>query len=94
FRFITSTNVVLSLQHSPHPSHPPFDGAISGARVVTNEFRDTRGHLHPNLAAVPADRAAAAADAADVAADAAQDAADAAESAARSAEAVERQDRP
>ncbi|TCK62984.1 hypothetical protein [Curtobacterium sp. PhB136] len=55
FRFIASTNVVLSLQHSPHPSHPPFDGAISGARVVTNEFRDTRGALHPNLAAVPAD---------------------------------------
>ncbi|WP_144714564.1 hypothetical protein [Curtobacterium pusillum] len=55
FRFIASTDVVLSLQHSPHPSHPPFDGAISGARVVTNEFRDTRGHLHPNLAAVPAD---------------------------------------
>lgn len=55
FRFIASTNVVLSLQHSPHPSHPPFDGAISGARVVTNEFRDTRGHLHPNLSAVPAD---------------------------------------
>ncbi len=55
FRFIASTNVVLSLQHSPHPSHPPFDGAISGARVVTNEFRGTREHLHPNLAAVPAD---------------------------------------
>jgi len=55
FRFLASTNVVLSLQHSPHPSHPPFDGAISGARVVTNEFRDTRGHLHPNLSAVPAD---------------------------------------
>lgn len=55
FRFIASTNVVLSLQHSPHPSHPPFDGAISGARVVTNEFRDTRAHLHPNLTAVPAD---------------------------------------
>ncbi|TDW45694.1 hypothetical protein EDF52_10971 [Curtobacterium sp. PhB42] len=55
FRFIASTNVVLSLQHSPHPSHPPFDGAISGARVVTNEFRGTRAHLHPNLTAVPAD---------------------------------------
>ncbi|WP_284753736.1 hypothetical protein [Curtobacterium sp. ME-Dv--P-122a] len=55
FRFIASTNVVLSLQHSPHPSHPPFDGAVSGARVVTNEFRGTRGHLHPNLEAVPAD---------------------------------------
>ena len=55
FRFIASTNVVLSLQHSPHPSHPPFDGAISGARVVTNEFRDTRAGLHPNLQAVPGD---------------------------------------
>lgn len=55
FRFIASTNVVLSLQHSPHPSHPPFDGAISGARVVTNEFRDTRADLHPNLRAVPGD---------------------------------------
>lgn len=55
FRFIASTGVVLSLQHSPHPSHPPFDGAISGARVVTNEFRGTRAALHPNLTAVPAD---------------------------------------
>ncbi|MBO9047304.1 hypothetical protein JG550_001488 [Curtobacterium flaccumfaciens pv. flaccumfaciens] len=55
FRFIASTNVVLSLQHSPHPSHPPFDGAVSGARVVTNEFRGTRAHLHSNLEAVPAD---------------------------------------
>ncbi|PCN47247.1 hypothetical protein Csp2054_13280 [Curtobacterium sp. 'Ferrero'] len=55
FAFIASTNVVLSLQHSPHPSHPPFDGAISGARVVTNEFRDTRAGLHPNLTAVEAD---------------------------------------
>jgi hypothetical protein len=55
FRFIASTGVVLSLQHSPHPSHPPFDGAISGARVVTNEFRGTRAGLHPNLQAVPTD---------------------------------------
>lgn len=55
FRFIASTNVVLSLQHSPHPSHPPFDGAISGARVVTNEFHGTRAGLHPNIAAVATD---------------------------------------
>ncbi len=55
FRFIASTGVVLSLQHSPHPSHPPFDGAISGARVVTNEFRGTRAALHPNLTRWPAD---------------------------------------
>lgn len=55
FHFIASRNVVLSLQMSPHPSHPPFDGAISGAQVVTNEFADTRSALHPNIDAVPAD---------------------------------------
>ncbi|GAA4265375.1 hypothetical protein [Frondihabitans peucedani] len=55
FRFIASRNVVLSLQLSPHPSHPPFDGAISGAQVVTNEFADTRSALHPNIDAVAAD---------------------------------------
>jgi hypothetical protein len=49
FRFLASTNVVLSLQHSPHPSHPPFDGAISGARVVTNEFHGTRQGIHPHI---------------------------------------------
>ncbi|PZE73431.1 hypothetical protein [Curtobacterium sp. MCBD17_019] len=55
FHFIASTNVVLALQHSPHPSHPPFDGALSGARVVTNEFHGTRGGLHPNIEAVATD---------------------------------------
>lgn len=55
FDFISSANVVLSLQHSPHPSHPPFDAAISGARAITNEFYDTRSDLHPFLTAVAAD---------------------------------------
>ncbi|GAA3338857.1 hypothetical protein GCM10017714_11950 [Curtobacterium pusillum] len=55
FEFIASANVVLSLQHSPHPSHPPFDAAISGARAITNEFYDTRADLHPMLTAVAAD---------------------------------------
>jgi hypothetical protein len=55
FTFISSANVVLSLQHSPHPSHPPFDAAISGARAVTNEFYDTRSGLHPRLEAVGTD---------------------------------------
>jgi hypothetical protein len=57
FDLLASANVVLSLQFSPHPSHPPFDGAISGARVVTNEFEGTRGALHDRIAAVPADPA-------------------------------------
>jgi hypothetical protein len=55
FTFIADRNVVLSLQLSPHPSHPPFDGAISGAHVVTNEFAGTRAGLHPNIDAVDAD---------------------------------------
>ncbi|WP_439690670.1 hypothetical protein ACRQ4C_07360 [Curtobacterium sp. SP.BCp] len=52
FDFVSGANVVLSLQYSPHPSHPPLDGAISGARVVTNEFYGTRGGMHPRI--VPA----------------------------------------
>ena len=51
--YIASANVVLSLQHSPHPSHPPFDAAISGARAVTNEFYGTRAGLHPDACRSP-----------------------------------------
>jgi hypothetical protein len=57
FDFLSSTDVVLSLQQSPHPSHPPFDAAISGAVAVTNEFHGTRAKLHPRIVAVPADTA-------------------------------------
>lgn len=49
FELLASADVVLSLQYSPHPSHPPFDAAISGALAVTNEFDDTRANLHPRL---------------------------------------------
>lgn len=55
FQLLTTTHVVLSLQHSPHPSHPPFDAAISGAIAVTNEFGATRGNLHERLIAVQPD---------------------------------------
>lgn len=57
FDHIAAANVVLSLQHSPHPSHPPFDAAISGAHAITNEFYDTRAGLHPMLTAADADPA-------------------------------------
>lgn len=57
FEFLSSTDVLLSLQQSPHPSHPPFDAAISGATAVTNEFHDTRAGLHPRIVAVAADTA-------------------------------------
>jgi hypothetical protein len=55
FEFLASTSVMLSLQQSPHPSHPPFDAAISGAVSVTNDFHGTRAGLHPRIIAVPAD---------------------------------------
>lgn len=53
FAFLPTAGVVLSLQMSPHPSHPPLESAISGAHAVTNEFYGTRAHLHDNLTAVP-----------------------------------------
>lgn len=55
FNFLASTDVVLALQQSPHPSHPPFDAAVSGAIAVTNEFYETRSKLHPRIRAVPVD---------------------------------------
>jgi hypothetical protein len=61
FELLASTNVVLSLQYSPHPSHPPFDAAISGAHAVTNEFGGTRAELHDRITAVPAEPRALAA---------------------------------
>lgn len=54
FELLATANVVLSLQQSPHPSHPPFDAAISGAIAVTNDFHETRGGLHPRIRAVAA----------------------------------------
>jgi hypothetical protein len=55
FELLSHSAVVLSLQASPHPSHPPFDAAISGATAITNDFADTRTHLHPRIVAVAAE---------------------------------------
>jgi hypothetical protein len=55
FELLSSTSVALSLQASPHPSHPPFDAAISGSIAITNDFGETRTRLHPRLHAVPPD---------------------------------------
>lgn len=49
FTLLGDVDVVLSLQHSPHPSHPPLDAVSSGAIAVTNELGGTRGGLHPML---------------------------------------------
>jgi hypothetical protein len=53
FAFLPTANVVLSLQMSPHPSHPPLESAISGAHVVTNDFFGTRVGVHERITAVP-----------------------------------------
>lgn len=52
YEFLGDTDVVLSLQQSPHPSHPPLEAALSGAASITNEFDGTRATLHPGLHAV------------------------------------------
>lgn len=51
FEMLSQADVVLSLQSTPHPSHPPLDAVASGARAVTNEVSGTRALLHPRLVA-------------------------------------------
>lgn len=55
FERIASAQVMLSLQASPHPSHPPLDMVVSGGRAVTNEVDGTRASLHRRLAVADAD---------------------------------------
>ena len=55
FDLLANSDVVLSLQYSPHPSHPPLDAVVSGAYAVTNELGNTRGKLHPRLLVAEAD---------------------------------------
>ncbi len=55
YELLSQIDVGLSLQMSPHPSHPPLDIAVSGARAVTNEFGGLRAELHPNVVVSPAD---------------------------------------
>ncbi|MBO9531440.1 MAG: hypothetical protein J7513_00495 [Solirubrobacteraceae bacterium] len=55
FAMLTRCDVGLSLMYSPHPSHPPLDLALAGARVVTNRFGEARDGLHPLVQAVEPD---------------------------------------
>jgi hypothetical protein len=48
-----SIDVLLSLQFSPHPSHPPLDQVASGGFAVTNEVGTSRRELNERLIAVP-----------------------------------------
>jgi hypothetical protein len=58
FALLGECDVVLALQASPHPSHPPLEAALSGALAVTNEVAGTRASLHSRLLAVSPDPAA------------------------------------
>ncbi|MEL7628879.1 hypothetical protein AAGW04_07730 [Pectobacterium aroidearum] len=49
FNRLSETDVVFSLQYSPHPSHPPLDAITSGAYAVTNDLNGTRVGLHPRM---------------------------------------------
>ncbi len=49
FSVLSESTVLLSLQHSPHPSHPPLDAICSGGISVTNEMGGTRHELHSRL---------------------------------------------
>ena len=55
FELLARTDVMFSLQESPHPSHPPLDSVASGAFSVTNEMGGTRAGLSPRLFAVDTD---------------------------------------
>lgn len=49
FDMLGQSDVVLSLQHSPHPSHPPLDAVTAGCYAITNELGNTRNGLHDRL---------------------------------------------
>jgi O-antigen biosynthesis protein len=55
FDLLRRVHVGLSLMYSPHPSHPPLELAVSGARVVTNTFGSARDGLHPRITTARAD---------------------------------------
>lgn len=49
FGQISRTDVVFSLQLSPHPSHLPLDGVVSGARSVINDVGKSRAGWDSSL---------------------------------------------
>jgi hypothetical protein len=55
YGLLTDTDVALSLMHSPHPSHPPLEMAVSGGLSVTNDLDGSRSGFHERVTAVAAD---------------------------------------
>lgn len=69
FTATSEIDVLLSLQLTPHPSHPPLDAVASGGIAVTNDVGGSRAGLSPRLrasGAAPTELAAALRDAARV----------------------------
>lgn len=54
FRFLGEVSVMLSLQMTPHPSHPPLDVVASGGIAVTNDIDGSRLGISARLLAVDA----------------------------------------
>lgn len=55
YDLLARTDVGLSLMHSPHPSHPPLEVAVSGGRAVTNDLDGSRTGFHERVTAVAPD---------------------------------------
>ncbi|WP_108860593.1 rhamnan synthesis F family protein [Ruegeria sp. Alg231-54] len=51
---LSETGVGLSLMMSPHPSYPPLELAIAGARVITNDYdHKTMSERNSNIISLP-----------------------------------------
>ncbi|MET1037097.1 MAG: hypothetical protein ABW075_02415 [Aeromicrobium sp.] len=55
YDLLARTDVGLSLMHSPHPSHPPLEVAVSGGLAVTNDLDGSRQGFHERVTAVAPD---------------------------------------
>jgi hypothetical protein len=55
YDLLARTDVGLSLMHSPHPSHPPLEVAVSGGLAVTNDLDGSRQGFHDRVTAVAPD---------------------------------------
>lgn len=55
FRLLEGVDVLISLQATPHPSHPPLDMVASGGLAITNDVDGARKALHPRMTAVRPD---------------------------------------
>lgn len=55
YELLARSDVGLSLMHSPHPSHPPLEIAVSGGLSVTNDLDGSRTGFHPRVTAASLD---------------------------------------